>query len=137
MDLLPADRRTMRIAAVVFLAGFVLHNADHFRRGVDTITWEVLWAGTATGIMTLLAIGLALAGHRLSPLLAVLVGFSMAVGVSAVHLTPHWSALSDSLPDGPVDGFTWAAVLAEVAGAFVFGAAGARVLGRSAATQPA
>ena len=121
------DRRAeavLRAAAVVFLLGFTLHTADHLRRGLDATTSEVLWAGSITGVVTLASIGLTLAGHRRSAEIAYAVGFGMAVGVSLVHLTPHWSALSDSLPYGDVDGWTWAAVLAEVSGAIAFGGAG-------------
>ena len=114
----------LRVAALVFLAGFLLHNGDHLRRGTDVLTWAVLWAGTVSGIVSLAAIALALTGHRWAPQLAAAVGISMALGVSAVHLTPHWSVLSDSLPDGHVDAFTWVAVLAEVVGALVFGMVG-------------
>ena len=59
---------------------------------------------------------------------ATAVGFSMAVGVSAVHLPPRWSALSDSLPDGNVSPVTWVAVVCEIAGALAFGWAGLRHL---------
>jgi hypothetical protein len=51
--------------------------------------------------------------------------------VSAVHLLPSWGVLSDSLPNGHVDGFTWAAVLIEIAGALVFGLAGLVVARRA------
>jgi hypothetical protein len=48
--------------------------------------------------------------------------------VSAAHLLPHWSSLSDSLPDGNVDGFTWVAVLIEIVGALALGIAGVNAL---------
>ncbi len=120
----PSARRALVVASLVFLAGFGLHNADHLRRGFDAVTEHVLVSGSATGVLTVVSIALVLRGHRRAPELAFAVGFGMAVGVSLVHLTPGWSALSDSLPDGPVDGWTWAAVLAEVGGALAFGAAG-------------
>lgn len=120
----------LRWAAAAFAVGFLLHNADHARRGFDTVTTHVLVAGTLGGILTIAAIGLVLARHPLGPLAAVAVGYQMAVGVSAVHLLPEWSAFSDSLPDGPVDGWTWVAVLAEVAGALAFGLAGSHALRR-------
>jgi len=59
-----------------------------------------------------------------------LVGFTAAIGVSASHLLPHWSALSDSLAEGNVDAWTWVAVLIEIVGALAFGAAGAYALRR-------
>src|SRR5262249_48357596 len=101
-DALRGDR-ALRYAALGFLAGFLVHNADHFRRGVEVLTPEVLWAGSVSGVVTIVAIAMALAGHRYAPLVAVATGFSMALGVAAVHLLPRWSAFSDSLRDGGVD----------------------------------
>jgi hypothetical protein len=116
----------------VYAVGFLLHTADHLRRGLEVLTPEVLWAGSISGVMAVAAIALALVGHPLAPLIAVAHGFSQALGVSAVHLLPRWSAFSDSLPDGGVDTLSWAAVLIEIAAAFAFGAACAYVLRRGA-----
>jgi hypothetical protein len=127
----PSGDRVLRYAALLYAAGFAFHNGDHLRRGMDVLTGQVLWAGTLTGLVAIAAIVLALMGHRLAPPLAVAHGFSQALGVAAVHLLPRWSAFSDSLPDGNVDALSWAAVIAEVAGAFVFGAAGVYVMRRS------
>ena len=131
----PEARRALVVASIVFLVGFGLHNADHFRRGLDTVTTHVLLSGSATGVLTLVTIFLVLRGHRRAPELAFAVGFGMAVGVSLVHLTPYWSALSDSLPDGTVDGWTWAAVLAEIGGGIAFGSAGWYTIRRSRRLQ--
>ena len=122
--------RVLCNAALFYAAGFLAHNADHFRRGLDVLTPEVLWAGSVSGMVAVAAIALALLGHRLAPLVAVAHGFSQALGVAAVHLLPRWSAFSDSLADVGADGLSWAAVLAEIAGALAFGAAGAYVLRR-------
>src|SRR5262245_32628984 len=122
--------RVLRHAAILFLIGFLIHNGDHLRRGVDVLTPEVLWAGSVSGVLALAAIALALMGHRLAPLVAVAVGLPMALGVAAVHLLPRWSAFSDSLADGRVDALSWIAVLAEIAGALAFGAVGAWALRR-------
>jgi hypothetical protein len=122
----------LRYTTLLYAAGFLVHNGDHLRRGLDVLTPEVLWAGTASGIGAVAAIVLALAGHRLAPVVAVATGFLMALGVAAVHLLPQWSAFSDSLPDGDVDALSWVAVLFEIGGAVAFGAAGAYVLRRGA-----
>jgi len=132
---LASGERALRYAALVFLAGFVLHNADHFRRGLEVLTPAVFWAGTLSGIISLAAIALTLRGHRLAPWIAVAIGFGMAFGVSMVHLLPRWSALSDSLPDGHVDPVTWVAVLCEIAGALIFGWVGLRHLPRAERQQ--
>jgi len=129
-----APSKPLRHVALLLLAGFLLHNGDHLRRGIGVLTPEVFWAGAVTGLVTLAAIVLVLVGHRLGPTVAVPVGFGMAIGVSVVHLLPHWSALSDSLPDGSVDAFTWLAVLCEIAGALAFGWAGLLAMRRRPST---
>jgi hypothetical protein len=115
--------RVLTSTALFFLVGWTLHTADHFRRGTDVVTGEVLWAGTASGILAIAAIVLALRHHHLAPYAAAAVGIT-GFAIAAVHLLPSWGAFSDSLPDGRVDGFTWAAVLLEIVGALAFGAAG-------------
>lgn len=131
----PRADRVLRYAALVYTAGFLAHNGDHVRRGLDVLTPEVFWAGTVSGMVAVAAITLALVGHRLAPLVAVAHGFSQALGVAAVHLLPRWGALSDSLPDGGVDALSWAAVLVEIAGALAFGAAGAYAFHRAGAAR--
>ncbi len=122
----------LRYAALFYATGFLVHTADHFRRGLDVLTPQVLWAGELTGVVAVAAIALALLRPRLAPLVAAATGFSLGLGVAVVHLLPRWSALSDSLPDGGVDALSWAAVLIEIAGALAFGAAGVYALRRGA-----
>jgi hypothetical protein len=124
--------RLLKYAALVYAVGFLLHTADHLRRGLDVLTPEVFWAGNVSGAVAVAAIALALAGHGLAPLIAVAHGFSQALGVSAVHLLPGWGAFSDSLPDGGADALSWAAVLLEIGAALAFGLAGAYALRRGA-----
>lgn len=124
--------RSLRTAAVVFAAGWTVHNADHLRRGVDAVTRHVLVGGLVVGVLAVTAIWLVVAGHRLAPYAAVAVGFSTAVAVSAAHLLPDWGVFSDALPGGDVDAVTWAAVVAELVGALALGFAGLRVLRRTA-----
>jgi hypothetical protein len=124
-------RFLLRLTAAVYLAGWSLHTGDHLRRGLDAVTSQVLWAGNLSGLLALAAIAMAFAGHRLAPIAAVAAGLPAAFGVAAVHLLPSWGAFSDSLPDGHVDGFTWAAVLVEIGGALVFGLAGLVVARRA------
>jgi len=121
---------SLKIVALLLLGGWLLHSGDHLRRGIEVLTPEVFWAGSVSGAIALAVIALVLAGHRLGPALAVTVGFGLAIGVSVVHLLPHWSALSDSLPDGRVDVFTWAAVLCEIAAALAFGVSGVLAMRR-------
>lgn len=120
----------LRTAAVVFATGLVLHTADHFRRGTDILTNHVLAAGTLSTIASLVVLALVLTRHRLAAPAAAALGLSMALGVTAAHLLPTWSAFSDSLPDGDVHAVTWAAVLLEIAGAAFLGVAGLLALRR-------
>ena len=125
----------LRYAAVLLLVGFLFHNGDHVRRGFDVITPQVMWLGTAGAVLTVAAVTLVLFRHRAAPQVAVVVGITMALGLVAVHLLPHWSVFSDSLPDGNVDVLTWVAVLAETAGAVALAAAGLYVLWRRRTDQ--
>ena len=125
-----ADQTILRWAAVVFAGGLVIHNLDHARRGLSEISEHVVWGGTIVAMVAAVVLTLIFARHRLAPFVAAAAGFGITVGVSATHLLPHWSAFSDSLPDGSVDGITWAAVLVELAGAAWLGLAGISVLRR-------
>jgi hypothetical protein len=124
----------LRWAAFVYAAAWVIHTADHLRRGTGVVTSEVLVLGTVAGALQVIAIGAVLTRHRLAPLLAVAVGFPDGIGIAAVHLLPHWSSLSDAFPGAHgtgVTGLSWVAATAEIAGALAFGAAGAYVWHRA------
>ena len=127
----------LRGAAIVFTGGFLLHNADHARRGMDVVTDHVVWAGTLVAIVAAVTLTLVFTRHPLAPTVAAAAGLGIAVGVTASHLLPEWSAFSDSLPQGDVDGLTWIAVLAELGGALFLAAAGFKAMrggGRRRAT---
>jgi hypothetical protein len=111
----------------LYLAGWLVHNADHLRRGFDVVTTEVIVLGTVAGVLQLVAIGAVFFRFRLAPLLAVAVGLPDAVGIAAVHLLPHWSSLSDAFPGAHSTGVTtwsWVAAIAEVGSALLFTLAG-------------
>ncbi len=122
--------RALRYAAIFFAAGLALHTADHLRRGADSITPEVFWGGMVVTVAGVVAIVAVLTRRPLAPVIAVAVGFPSAVGVSASHLLPQWSAFSDAFPGGQVDALSWAAVLVEIAAAVLLGAAGVASLSR-------
>lgn len=124
-----ADHRPLRTAALVFAAGFVVHNADHVRRGVDAITNEVNTGGLFVAMASAVILTLVATRHRLAPFAAA-GALGIAVGVSLTHLLPDWGVLSDPLPGGDVDALTWIAVVAEVTGAVVLGVTGLRVVRR-------
>jgi hypothetical protein len=122
--------RELAFAALAFLVAAVLHNADHFRRGTDSVTTELLVTGYLGMALSAVAIGLVLAGHRLAPLVAVSIGFPLALGFTAAHWLPTWSALSDSFVEGGAEPVSIVASLLEVAGALALAVAGLRALRR-------
>ena len=71
--------RVLRVATLLYAAGFLAHTADHLRRGTDVLTPEVFWAGTVSSVLAVTAIVLALTRHRLAPLVAVAVGVPTAL----------------------------------------------------------
>jgi hypothetical protein len=124
------DHRSLRGAALLFAAGFVGHNADHLRRGLDVITDAVNTGGVVVAMTGAVILTLVATRHPLAPFAAAVGGLAIALGVSATHLLPDWGVLSDSLPSGDVDGLTWVAVLAEVTGSTVLGLTGLRIVRR-------
>lgn len=119
--------RYLRAAALVYAVGLVLHTADHFRRGIDVLTREVLWLGNLSTAAAVVVVALVMTRHRWAPTAAVLLGFAVAIGVSAVHLLPRWSTLSDAFPGARGTGVTaisWTVVLLEIVGALALGVAG-------------
>ncbi|MDG2026987.1 MAG: hypothetical protein P8J50_07740 [Acidimicrobiales bacterium] len=112
--------------------GFVLHNADHVRRGFDVVRDGVIVGGTLAAMLVAVLFTVVVSRHASAPAVAAVVGLGLVVGVSAVHLLPGWlGTLSDSLPDGDVDGLTWVAVLTEILGAALVGVVGLQVLRRN------
>src|SRR5438045_5048484 len=113
-------RDWLAIAAATFLVANLLHTADHLRQHMAGLNTEILLAG---GLLTVAAVGVlvfALRRHSSAPLLAVIVGFEAAIGVTASHIAPHWGILSDSYTnDIHADALSWAVMLFEVAAGFV------------------
>jgi hypothetical protein len=128
---------TLKTAGLVFLVVWAVHTADHARRGIDASSETVVWIGTFGGLLSAVVLTLVFTRHHLAPIAAAGAGFALATGFIAVHLLPHWSALSDSLPDGDVDAFTWIAVLCEIAGALLLGATALRIVRRNGVTAAA
>jgi len=122
------EDEVLRYAALIFAAALLVHGADHWRRGFRVLTPEVYWAGMVLSVLAVISITLVLTRHSWGPLVAVVVGFPMAVGVAASHLLPRWSSFSDAFPGSGVDSLSYAAVVFEVIGSLVFGAAGMRML---------
>ena len=111
----------LKTAGWTLIAGFVVHNGDHARRGIDTVRESVMWGGFFALMVASIVLTLVFTDHPLAPAAAAAAGFALAIGVSAVHLLPDWGPLSDSLPSGDDDALTWVAVLAEIVGAALLG----------------
>lgn len=123
-----AKDNRLQTAALLLIGGFVIHNADHARRGLDSVTESLVWAGTLLMVLATVVVTLILTRHALAAAAAAVMGFTIAFGVSASHLLPNWGPISDSLPQGDVDAFTWIAVSSEIAAGLWLGWVGLSVL---------
>src|SRR5207244_3244811 len=122
----------LRRSAVVFMVAVVVHGADHLRRGVDVVTTHVLTAGTIQFLLAIVALVLVFRGHPWAPAVAVVVGFASAIGFTAAHVLPHWSAFSDPFTGSPVapkvTALSWATAVFEIGADIAFGWAGVGAL---------
>jgi hypothetical protein len=119
------------IAGYVFAFGSAIHLVDHLRRGQGSVTEALYWAGNSALIVQVSTITLILTRHRIAPLVAAAAGFPLALGFTAAHWLPHWSALSDSFVDRRASAFSYVASLAEILGALAVGVTGVAARGRS------
>jgi len=117
----------LTISAVIYVAGLVLHTADHIQRGTHVLTGPVLGLGFVSTIIGVVIVGLIVVRHPRSPWLAAVFGPVTAVGVAAIHLLPRWGVFSDAFLGSTgtgVTGFSWAVVLLEIVGALALGVSG-------------
>lgn len=122
---------SLRLATGILAVGFVLHNADHWRRGFGVVEDGVVLGGTLAAMLIAVLFTLVVARHPAAPAAAMIIGFSVAVGVSMVHLVPSWGPPSDYLPDAGADAVTYGAVLAEIGAAALVGVVGLQILRRN------
>jgi hypothetical protein len=138
----PAEQ-VLRRSAVVFMVAVTVHGADHVRRGIDVVTTQVLSAGTIQFLLAVVALVLVFRRHPWAPAFAIALGFQSAIGFTAAHVLPHWSAFSDPFTGSPVapnvTALSWATAVFEIGADLAFGWAGVRALGtfgrREAAVQ--
>jgi len=128
----PASHRSGRArqlvaANLLLVALLVVHTLDHLLRQEAQVPSGTATAGTAGFVAVLLALGLALAGHRLAPPATALVGLATAAGFVAIHVFPEWSALSQPYSDIDVDGLSWVAMIVPAVVAAGVGAIGVQV----------
>jgi hypothetical protein len=124
-------------AALLLTAADVLHAIDHTRQGRDLAS-EVYVVGVAGWIALALLLFLIATGHRLAAPYAAAVGLSVAIGFLAVHVAPHWSAVSDPYSGFDPDALSWALVVLPVVAAvnLVWRAAQARARTRRSPPGP-
>lgn len=119
--------RRLVLAGYLFAVGSAVHTFDHLRRGQGSVTEELYWAGNLALVLQVIVITLVLTKHRIAPLAAVAGGFPLALGFSAAHWLPEWSALSDPLTEF-ASPFSYLASTFEILGALALGIAGLAVV---------
>jgi hypothetical protein len=122
------DTRVLRAAAIFFGLAVLIHNADHLRRGGDSVSTEVFWVGSSALVLETVVVALVLMRHRAAAIAATVIGLSLAFGYISVHFTPERGFFSDSLLGVDASSVSIAAAFLETASAFLLGIAGARVL---------
>ncbi|CAA9218446.1 MAG: hypothetical protein AVDCRST_MAG50-497 [uncultured Acidimicrobiales bacterium] len=124
----PLEQRFAR-AGYVFAGGSALHLTDHLRRGQDSVTEELYWAGNVALIVQVVIVTLVVVRDRRAPIAAAAGGFPLALGFFAAHWLPAWSALSD--PVWQIDSWVWLSYLAstlEIVGALMVGVVGLAIV---------
>jgi hypothetical protein len=122
-------------AALALTVADVLHALDHARQGRGLAS-EVYVAGAAGWIALALMLVLVARGHRLAAPYAAAVGLSVAIGFVAVHLAPHWSAVSDPYSAWHPDALSWALVALPIAAAINLVAQAVRARTRTRRSPP-
>ena len=139
----PADHgdRLLLAAATLFAVAVLVHNSDHVRRGIDSVSRQVFWVGTAGIVIEVGVVVLACQRHRLAPLAAVAAGWSLAPAYLLVHFLPaHWWLGDSFTVASHVSPMSWFAASLEVLAAALLGLAGWVVLqqrgGLASAARP-
>lgn len=118
-------------AATFFAAAVLVHGADHVRRGVDAISTDVFWIGTAAVVLQVALVVLACQRHRVASLTSAIGGFALALGYVVVHFTPERDLLSDSFVSAlDLSMMSLVAATMEVSAALTLGVCGLLVLHR-------
>ena len=102
---------TLKGAGALFGLTWLVHTADHVRRGTSLTSDGVIWAGTVGAMLSAVALTLIFTDHPLAPSVSVAVFGSLAFGVSVTHLAPGWGYFSEPLLFES-DADRWAAVAA-------------------------
>ena len=120
----PRRSRPLVAGNALLLAILAGHALDHALRQEAAVPGAVSAVGAAGFLTTLVALGLAVAGHRLDAAAGAVVGFGTTLGFLAIHVVPDWGPFSQPYSDIPVDDFSWVAMIVPiVAGAILGGLA--------------
>lgn len=122
--------RYLEWAAGAFAAVVLFHNADHLRRGGDSLDADVFAIGTLAIAVEVALVVLVFARHRLAPLASASLAFSLALGYVFVHFTPQRSWLSDSFVEGDASAVSIVAASLESLAAAALAGTGLWVLRR-------
>ncbi len=106
-----SPHRELIAGNALLVALLVVHALDHVLRQDAPVPSATAAAGTAGFVAAVLALGLALASHRLAPAATALVGLATAVGFVAIHVFPEWSAFSQPYADIDADTISWTAMI--------------------------
>ncbi|MEM7337703.1 MAG: hypothetical protein AAF467_03580 [Actinomycetota bacterium] len=116
-------------AGAIFALTWLIHTADHVRRGLADTADGVTFAGTLAAMLIAVCLTLIATGHRAAAASAAVVGPTVAFGVAAAHLLPPWGYFSESLLfDSTADRWALLAVIPEIVAALWLGWVGWREL---------
>lgn len=119
-----AHRVPLRVAASLFGVATLLHNADHLRRGVDSVGTDVVVVGALAILLEIAVVMIVFGADPWAPAAAIAAGFGLAAGYVVVHLTPARAHLSDSIWVAGTEAVTVAAVMVLTAASLALGGAG-------------
>jgi hypothetical protein len=106
-----SPRRELIAGNLLLAALLVVHSLDHVLRQDAPVPSATAAAGLAGFVAVVLALGLALGGHRLAATVTAFVGLATAVGFVAIHVFPEWSVFSQPYADIDVDATSWTAMI--------------------------
>jgi hypothetical protein len=84
----------------------LVHDLDHVRRH-NYSPVPVRFLGFIALVGGILAVTLVVRRNRFAVPFACFYGFASVIGLFAVHVLPHWGAISDPLTTYHVDALTW------------------------------
>ena len=120
----PTPMTGFRMAATFYLVAWLIHSADHVRRGLFDVSIGVQVLGNTQVLLTLGFAWLLWKRHPLAPVAAIGLGVPVTIGIAFAHLGPDLGTFSDSLWADGIDAFTWLAVILELLGSTVLAVGG-------------